>query len=517
MTTSAAPATFEDPFASVSVARRWWIMVAVVLGSTIYNATVLIASGLQPQMQGAMSATQDEIAWTVTFNILATAVVTPMTGWLVARFGTRRVLVGSTGLFTLGTVGCGLAGSLESLVLWRIVQGGGGAPLVPLGNVLLLNVFPLRQHGLAMSVFGVTNMAGPIIGPVFGGYIAEEYSWRWVFFLTVPVCLAALVAFQLSVPTERNRERIRLDWTGFVALSIALGLAQIVFARGQRLDWFQSHEIVALTAIALMSLYVFIAHSATASRPFLSPRLVNDRNYVLGMFLVTIFGMLNLTPMVLLPQLLQGQAGYPDTLIGYVVSWRGAGAILGFFLSNWIGRWDPRIGMIGGFGTQAISGYWLSTIDLNVTADVLAANGFLQGFAIGIIWVPMTLAAFRTLPNELRPEAMSVFHLMRNIGSSVFISISVAHIISATGANYSRMAEMITPFNRMLELPWVMGSWSIATLPGLAGVAREINRQSALIGYLNAFTLYMIASLVAIPAALLLGYLSTRSKTGLAR
>jgi DHA2 family multidrug resistance protein len=260
----------DDPIVQVSVMRRWIILATVVLGSTVYNATILIASGLQPQMQGAMSATPDEIAWTVTFNILATAIVTPMTGWLVARFGTRNVMVWSIATFTAGTLLCGLATSLESLVLWRIVQGGGGAALVPLGQAILLNIFPRYQHGLAISVFGVANMAGPVLGPSLGGYIAELWSWRWVFHLTVPFGIAAFFGFRFALPRDTPQQRVRLDWTGFLALATALALAQIVLSRGQRLDWFESNLILAGTLLSLLALYLFVAHSTTAEHPFLN-------------------------------------------------------------------------------------------------------------------------------------------------------------------------------------------------------------------------------------------------------
>ena len=502
---TASPKRPSDPPVQVSIMRRWMILASIVLGSTIYNATILVASGLQPQMQGAMSATQDEIAWTVTFNILATAIVTPMTGWLVARFGTRNVMIWSMATFTVGTLLCGFASSLTDLVLWRIVQGGGGAALVPLGQVIIMSVFPSRQHGMAVSVFGVANMAGPVIGPSVGGYIAELWSWRWVFHLTVPFGIAAFFGFRLSLPKDQPGDKPNLDWTGFIALATALALAQIVLSRGQRLDWFESPIIIVATALAALSFYVFVAHCLTAKRPFLDPRMLLDRNYAAGFVLVTIFGMLNFTPMVLLPQLLQTHAGYPDSLVGFIISWRGFGAILGFFMSNTLAKIDPRIGMVGGFLLHAISGYWLSTIDLNVDKTTLAANGFLQGVAIGIIWVPMALTAFRTLPSASRAEAMAVFHLMRNIGSSFFISLSVAEIIRATGQNYSRLVETVSPYNRAFDMPWVIGSWSVETLPGLAKIAGEINRQATMIGYLNAFTLYMLASLAAIPFALILG------------
>ena len=510
---TAATATLppvSDPIVDLPIFRRWMILASIVMGSTIYNATILVASGLQPQMQGAMAATQDEIAWTVTFNILATAIVTPMTGWLVARFGSRNVMVWSIATFTVGTAMCGLAGSLESLVFWRIVQGGGGAALVPLGQTILLNVFPSWQHGLAISVFGVANMAGPVIGPSLGGYIAEIWSWRWVFYLTVPFGLAAFLAFRVALPHDQPGQKPALDWTGFLALATALALAQIVLSRGQRLDWFQSTEIMAATILSAIAFYLFIVHCLTAAKPFLSPAILLDGNYALGFLLVTVFGMLNFTPMVLLPQLLQKHAGYPDSLIGFIISWRGLGAIIGFFSSNTLAKIDPRIGMVGGFLLHALSGWWLSSIDLNVPEWVLAANGFLQGVAIGIIWVPMSFSAFKTLAPAYRAEAMGVFHLMRNIGSSFFISLSVAEIVRATGANFSRLSEVVSPFNRSFNLPWVAGSWSVESLPDIARLAKEINRQAALIGYLNAFSMYMLASLAAIPLALLLGRPSRR-------
>jgi DHA2 family multidrug resistance protein len=495
----------SDPVVDVTVARRWMILGSVVLGSTIYNATILVASGLQPQMQGAMAATQDEIAWTVTFNILATAIVTPMTGWLTARFGARNVMVWSVFTFTLGTLMCGLAGSLESLVFWRIVQGGGGAALVPLGQTILLNVFPSFQHGMAISVFGVANMAGPVVGPSIGGYIAEIWSWRWVFYLTVPFGIAAFVAVRVTLPKDKPGERPSLDWTGFLTLATSLALFQIVLSRGQRLDWFESIEITGATVLAVIALYIFIAHCLTTPRPFLSPAILANRDYLLGFILVTVFGMLNFTPMVLLPQLLQAHAGFPDSLIGFIIAWRGFGAIVGFFLSDKLARIDPRIGMAGGFALHAVSGFWLASIDLNVPEWMLAANGFIQGTAIGIIWVPMSFAAFRSLAPRYRAEAMGVFHLMRNIGSSFFISLSVAEIVRSTGANFSRLVENVSPFNRSFDLPWVVGSWSVETLPDIARLAGEINRQAALIGYLNAFSMYMVASLCAIPLAMILG------------
>src|ERR1700704_5702895 len=228
---------------SLSPAQRYLILATVVLGSSLYSTALLTTSTLLPQMQGAMSATQDEIAWVMTFNILATAVVTPMTGWLVASFGRRGVMVGSMALFSLFTYLCGAADSLETLVLWRVLQGAAGAPVTPLSQTILFDVCPRRHHRMITSVYGMTVVIGPVIGPVLGGFISDLYSWRWAFFGLVPVGLASCIGLRLSMRPDLPRPDVRLDWIGFLSLSAAISCLQLVLSRGQRLDWYESSEI----------------------------------------------------------------------------------------------------------------------------------------------------------------------------------------------------------------------------------------------------------------------------------
>ena len=487
----------------LSVTRRVLILAAVVLCSTLYATTLLVASTLLPQMQGSMAATPDEIAWTTTFNILATAIATPTSGFLAARFGRKRVLLAAVVGSTVATWLCGQAESLEALVLWRILQGGIGAPVVPLANAIVLDSFPRRQAGLVSSIFGMTVVLGPVIGPVFGGMLAETYNWRWAFYMIVPAGALAALSVAVILPPDRPGARLPMDWTGFLALATAIACLQLVFSRGQRLDWLESPEIIAEIGIAALAFYVFLAHSLTTDRPFLNLRLLLDRNYALGLVLVLIYGMVNFTPIVLLPTLLQSHAGYPDSIIGQIVGYRGIGGVIGFGSTLLIGRFDPRIGMTIGFGLLIVSGLWLMSLDLNVDADTLLWNAVLQGVAVGIIWVPLTVLTFRTLDSRWTAEAMSLFHLLRNLGSSLFISLSVTEIVRSTTMNYSRMTELVSPYNRAFSVPGLMGGWSTETLPGLARLAREIDRQAAMIGYLNAFGLYMAASAVAILFVLL--------------
>jgi DHA2 family multidrug resistance protein len=501
--TATAPPIADE--AETSLGKRILILVMVVLGSTLYATTLLIASTLLPQMQGTMSATQDEIAWAMTFNILATAVATPMTGWLTARFGRRETMIWSVLAFTFTTLMCGLADSLETLILWRVLQGALGAPVIPLSQTILLDTFPKRQQGLVTSIFGMAVVIGPVIGPTVGSMLSEIYSWRWAFYMIVPVGVVSFIGLRLTLPYDRPTGQARLDWTGFLSLSVTIACVQLVLSRGQRLDWFDSLEIQIETFIAVVSFWIFLAHSLTAERPFLNLKLLLDRNYSIGLVLVLIYGMLNFTPMVLLPPLLQQHAGFPDSLIGEVIAARGVGATLGFFLAIFVGRMDARIGLIAGFAVQILSGVWLMAIDLNVDMTTLMLNSLLQGIAIGVIWVPLTLVTFSNMSGANLAEGTAVYHLLRNIGSSFFISICVAEIVRTTSTNYSRMVELVNPYNKSLALPWVTGGWDFETVSGLAKLSREINRQAAMIGYINAFGLYTAASALAIPLILLIG------------
>jgi DHA2 family multidrug resistance protein len=493
----------EDAVNRLTPAQRILILVTVMLSNTIYSGSVLISSALLPQLQGALSATQDEISWVMTFNIVATAVATPATGWLADRFGQRRVMICSALLFTVATCMCGASNSLEELIFWRIAQGAAGAPLVPLGQTVLFDSFPRRQHSTVISVYGMANMVGPSLGPMFAGQIAETFGWRWGFWMILPVGVAAIIGCWSALPREERKAQAHLDWLGFISLSCGIAAAQLVFSRGQRLDWFDSIEIVLASIGAVLMLYFFCVHSLTSERPFVRLRLLTDRNYALGLGLVTLFGMLNFAIIVLLPPLLQQHAGYPESAIGEIIGWRGLGSAIGFLLAMPMGRLDPRISLSIGALLQMSTGLWLMSFDLNVGMTALLLCNTLQGMSIGVSWVPLTVITFWTLSPKYRAEAMSMFHLLRNFGSSLFISVAVAEIVRSQSANYARMVEAISPYNRVLELPWVMGAWSVDSTAGLAKLSSEIARQSILIGYTNAWLLYTLAAAAWLPLCML--------------
>ena len=489
-----------DPAVMVPASRRFIVLATVSAATMLYAMAITVANVVLPQMRGALSATPDQVAWVVTFNLVATAVVTPISGWLSNRFGRRNVMLFCALGFSFSSVLCGLANSLEALVFYRVLQGAFGAPLVPVSQAIILDTFPKNQHALATALWGVGVVFGPIIGPTLGGAIAEEYSWRWVFFMIVPFGLITTGAIWMFIRRRPNRPKgPSLDWVGFLALAAALAAFQFMFDRGQRNDWFNSSETIVECTVGFLALYVFLVHISTAERPFINPRLFLDRNYSIGLFLAFIFGMLNFTPLVLLPSILQDLRGYPDSMIGVLLAIRGAGNLASFLLVIRLAQWNVHVTLTLGFLCQAVSGWAISQYDINLTYFGVAWTGVLQGVGIGLTWVPLTLIMFSTVKPAYLDDATAVFHMLRNFASSLFISISVAVVIQSTFINSVELGIPLSEFSKVLSMPWAIGIFDVSSTQGLAAATGEIERQAAMIGYINAFRLFTIISLIPIP------------------
>lgn len=486
--------------------QRGIVLLTLTFVTMLYAMTVTIANVSLPQMQGSLSATQDQIAWVVTFNIVATAVVTPTAGWLAARLGRRRLMILAVCGFGIASVLCGLATSVEELVLYRIAQGACGAPLVPLSQAIVLDTFPKRQHGSVTAVWGTGVILGPIIAPALGGALSEAYSWRWVFFMIVPFAAIALVGVLACIRDNVKGKRIGLDWVGFLALAVAIASFQLMLDRGERNGWFQSTEILITAGFALAGLYVFIVHSLTAEKPFLNPQLLRDRNFALGLVIICLFGMLNFTPITLLPTLLQDLQGYPDSIIGWVLSARGAGTFIGFLMMIFANKLDPRIPMTIGFLLQAYAGWVMTGFDVNISLNAVLWTSGMQGLGVGLIWVPLSIVTFSTLAPHKVPEGTAIFHLLRNIGSSIHISLSIALVIRASKVNYAGMVESISPYNENLRLPWVRGGWDTDSESALLSLSNEAQRQATMIGYIDAFYLFAVTAALALPLVLMVRY-----------
>jgi DHA2 family multidrug resistance protein len=488
----------EDPSTS-TVLRQAMLLATLTFVTMLYAMTVTIANVSLPQMQGSLSSTPDQIAWIVTFNIVATAVVTPLAGWLTAVMGRRQLMIWAVIGFGVSSVLCGLATSVNELVLYRIGQGAFGAPLVPVSQAIVIEAFPERQRSRMMSIWGTGVIMGPIIAPAIGGVLSEAYNWRWVFFMLVPFTVIALIGVLVFIRDNRRGESPKLDWTGFLALSVSITTLQLMLDRGERTGWFGAWEIILYAGLCAAALYVFVVRNITSDRPFLNPLLLRDRNFVVGLVLIFIFGMLNFTPITLLPTLLQNVQGYPDSIIGQILSARGAGTFVGFVSMFVFSKIDPRIPMAAGLGLQAYSGWVMAGFSADVmVSDVLWAAA-IQGLGVGLLWIPLSIVTFATLPKPLVPDGTAIFHLLRNIGSSVFISLSVALVIRETNRSYAELLPNLSPFNEVLRLPDAPKMWQLEEATDIVAMNSEIIRQATMLGYLDAFILFALAAAIALP------------------
>ena len=483
--------------------RHWLILATVQITTLTFGMTVTSANVVLPQLKGAMAATSDQIAWVVTFNLVATAIATPLTGWLAQTLGWRNLLFVSLTGFTIFSALCGLADSLESLVLFRVGQGALGAPLIPLGQGMILATFPRRLHPMALMIWGIGGVIGPVLGPILGGVVAEASNWRWVFFMIVPLGIACIAVAAIAVGDQEKGTAKKFDFTGFVALALSIGAIQLMLDRGQRLDWFESPEIIIEACLAVVSFYIFIVHSLTSQDPFLNLKLFLDRKFTLGCITAFAMGWLSYTPIVLFPPLLQELRGYPDSLVGYLIAARGFGNWLSFLIVVQFTRKAPRLALAIGLACQAVAGWEMGQLSINLTEFDVFWTNCLQGFGFGLAYTPMAVLAFSTLTPKLMVEGSGVFNLLRHFGSSIFISISISILIHSSALNYSDMANVMTPFNELLRFPTLTGEWSFEGLSGLSALSGEIKRQAQMIGYLNAFQLFAVAASVAIPFSFL--------------
>ena len=350
---------------------------------------------------------------------------------------------------------------------------------------------------------GVT--LGTIVAAILGGYAAEGYSWRWVFFMVVPFAVVCVGAIWVYVPAAGERPSGGgLDWIGFLCLAVAVSGLQLMLDRGQRLDWFDSTEIVLEAIIAAIAIYLFVVHVLTAERPFLNLRLLLDRNYAIGVLLGLAFGMLYFSTLVLQPSMLEDLRGYSASLIGIMQAMRGIGMMFGsIIMLVWMQRYDPRIKLFLGFLAQAAAGFAMAEFDVNMTAGAVAWTMALQGFGIGLMWSPITVVTFATLAPRHMAEGASVFHLMRNVGSSVHIAISASIVVRTGRANYSEFVEVLNPFNKNLHYDSIAGAWDASSSGGLAALSAEVGRQASMIGYINAYYAYALLAVAVLPLVFL--------------
>jgi DHA2 family multidrug resistance protein len=486
----------EKPW--VPVPNKGLITISVMLATVMQSLDTTIANVALPKVQGTLSATQDEMGWVLTSYIVAAAITIPLTGWLANEFGRRKVFLNSIVLFTITSVMCGLATTLPQIVLFRFLQGVGGAALVPLSQAVLFDINRPKEFGRAMSIWGMGVTLGPILGPALGGWLTESYSWRWVFFINLPVGVLAYFGLLATLPENRNAKSSRFDFFGFTTLSIAIACLQMLLDRGQTLDWFSSSEIVIEAVCGGLAFYLFMVHMFSSERPFLNAALFKDRNFVASSVFILLIGIVLFATLALLPPMLQNQLRYPVILTGLVTMPRGMGTMLGMLLvGKLIKRFDARAVMAFGLVCTAYSLWQLTHISLLMSYWPVIISGVLQGAGLGLVYVPLSMVAFTTLPGTLRNEGTSFFNLLRNVGSSVGISVVTFLLTQNTQRVHASLVEHVTPFN-MAANPAAAGidPGSTRSLLALNGM---ITNQSAMIGYIDDFKLMMVLTLVTIP------------------
>jgi DHA2 family multidrug resistance protein len=430
--------------------------------------------------------------------------MTPPTGWLAQRFGRTRLFLAAVTGFTIASVLCGLAQSLEQMVLCRLLQGVFGASLVPLSQAVLLDINPREKQGSAMALWGVGVMVAPILGPTLGGWLTENYDWRWVFYINIPIGVLTLFGIATFLPETRRAAAGRFDWFGFAMLSLGIGAFQVMLDRGEQLDWFGSTEIIVESVVAGLGFYLFVVHLLTTDQPFVSLRLFKDRNFVVGIIFIFALGVMLLATLALLTPYLQTMMGYPVMDAGMVLAPRGAGTMFAMMLSGrLIGRVDTRLIILAGLIFTAHALWLMTGFTPDISTATIILTGFEQGLGLGFVFVPLSTVTFSTLTAELRTEGTGIYALGRNIGSSIGISVVMTLLQNNTQANHAEIAGYVTPFNRLFQSGAAERLWSPLSRHGRAALDGAITQQALIIAYVDDFKLMMLISLSAIPLILL--------------
>jgi MFS transporter, DHA2 family, multidrug resistance protein len=480
--------------------NRGALTACVILATLMQALDTTIANVALPYMQGSVAATQDQIAWVLTSYIVAAAIMTPPTGFLAGRFGLKRLFLVAIGGFTVASMLCGMAQSLTEIVLFRVLQGAFGASLVPLSQTVLLGSYSRERQGFAMALFGIGVMIGPVLGPVLGGWLTENYSWRYVFYINLPIGILDLIGIMIFLPDSPSNAGAKLDWFGFGTLSIAIGGLQVMLDRGEQLDWFGSGEIIIEAIVAASALYLFLVHMFTAENPFVRPAMFRDRNFAAGVLFIAVVGLTYYASMALQPPYLQELMDYPVVTAGLVMGPRGVGTMASMLLvGRLIGRLDTRILLAIGLTLTAWSFNQMTGWTPDVSQSTIIGVTMVQGAGLGFLFVPLSAATLATLPLAERTEGAGFFSLSRNIGSSVGISVVNSLLVQNTQANHAAITPSVTAVNRAFENPAIAHAWNPLTAAGRAALDAVITRQAEIIAYIDDYKLLMIATLVAIP------------------
>jgi len=479
------------------------IITVCTMGATLMQALdQTIANVALPYMQGSLSASADEITWVLTSYITAAAIMTAPVGWFAARFGRKRFFIVCLIGFTVTSMMCGAAQSLSQMVLFRILQGCFGAALVPLSQAIMLDIYPPEKRGAAMAIWGVGVMIGPILGPTLGGYLTELYNWRYVFYINLPFGILAILGLLFFMPRVRGHSTMRFDWIGFSVLSMGIGGLQLMLDRGQDQDWFTSTEIIVECVLGGLGIYLFVVHLLTAARPFIRPSIFRDRNFSTGLAMMFAMGTILVSSSALMAPWLQNLASYPVATAGLVMAPRGIGTMAAMmFGGRYSTRIDPRLLMGAGIVMLCWSMWVMTGWTPDVTEHEVALVIVVQGAGLGLVFIPLQVLAFATLPVALRTDGASLFSLFRNIGAAIGVSVTSGLLAHNGQALHAEIGAYANPFNRALQHGAARHLLDPAHAHGAAMLDQLVNQQAQIIAYMDDYRLMIFTTA---PALLLL-------------
>ncbi len=488
------------------VPNRGMITISIMLANIMQGVDNTILNVALPHIQGSLSASLDQIAWALTSYIVCAAIMMPLTGWLAGRFGIKQIFLISVVGFTLASALCGAATSLYELVFFRALQGVAGAGLIPLSQATLLQINPPERHGHAMAVFGIGTILGPIMGPALGGWLTYDYSWRWVFYINLPIGVLCTLGILVFIRQTRNVRRESFDFVGFLTLSLGIGALQLMLDRGELKDWFHSSEIWIAATVAGLGFYLFAVHTVTTEgSSFLHRDLFKSANFVASTALMFCVGLIMTGTLALLPTMLQSLMNLPALTTGLVTMPRGFGAMAAMFLvAPLINRVDSRLIILFGFLLTAVAMWQMSCFSLQMGIMPVIVSGLLQGFGLGCTMVPLNIIALSTLPRHILTQGTAIRSLVRNLGGSIGISILVATLAENTQVVHSRLVEGLRPDNPLLQAPYLPAPFSLSTPSGVVALNAEVTRQAAMVAYIDDFKLMMLIALASLPLVLLL-------------
>jgi len=487
--------------------NRPMITLSIMMATIMQTLDSTIANVALPHMQGTLSASQDQIAWVLTAYIVAAAIATPLTGWFVDRFGQKNIFLASISGFTLASVLCGMSNSLAEIVAARLLQGIFGAALVPLSQVVLLDINPKEKQGSAMAIWGVGVMVGPILGPTLGGWLTDAYSWRWVFFINVPIGLLATYGVWRYIRPVPGVRRLSFDVFGFATLSLGVGALQMLLDRGQQNDWFSSTETwIEVIVLVVMSTY-FVAHTlmTPADKAFVDFRLFKNQNYVTGVSFIFIVGLVLYATRALIPTMLESLLDYPVATTGLVTAPSGAGTMITMLIvGRLIGKVDLRLMLLVGFAVTALSLWQMAHYSLYLSEADIVWPGVIQGIGMGLVFVPLSAATFATLSPVMRAQGTALFSLVRNIGSSIGISLVQTLLVRNTVIAHASLTERITQGSAAWNNPVIAHAYDVTSPGGAAFLDSSVTQQAAMIAYIDDFWLMLFLTVAVIPLLLLI-------------